>query len=120
MNVIDLLQAMGHSEKTVRISITGQGKQTTIVLNEGLLYWAECDDLTGPEAIYASLAWKDGIWCVDPILPGDLPTEPNVRESIDAILIEGCRRLDEGVRGGPGEASTVSDSDTSLDSLFES
>jgi len=120
MNVIDLLQAMGHSEKSIRISITAQGMQTTILLNEGRLHWAECDDLMGAEAIYASLAWKDGVWCVDPILPGDLPTEPNVQESIDAILIEGCRLLDEGTRNGGKEASTVSDADTSLDSLFES
>ncbi len=94
MNVIDLLQAMGPGDKTVRISVTGSGKQLTIFLDHGKLTYAACDEKTGAEAVYEGLAWKAGIWSVDPISRDDLP-EPNNERTIDSILIEGCHLLDE-------------------------
>ncbi len=103
MNVIDLLQAMGHAQKTVRISITARGSQLTMHLHEGQLVSAECDDLSGPEAVYEGLAWTQGIWSVDPISSGELPA-PNNDLSIDSILIEGCHRLDETRRGHQPES----------------
>jgi DNA-binding response OmpR family regulator len=94
MNVIDLLQAMGPGDKTVRISVTGSGKQLTMFLDHGRLTYAACDEKIGAEAVYEGLTWRAGIWSVDPIRPDDLP-EPNNERSIDSILIEGCHLLDE-------------------------
>ena len=50
----------------------------------------------GAEAVYCALAWKRGVWSLEPITPEDLP-EPNVDQPNEAILLEGCRRLDERV-----------------------
>ena len=94
MNVIDLLQMMGPSRKTARISITGHGRQLTIFLDSGNIVYAECDGKTGPEAVYQGLSWNCGIWSVDPIAEGDLP-EPNNDLPNESILLEGCRLLDE-------------------------
>lgn len=94
MNLIDLLQALGHAQKTVRISITACGEHLTMFLEDGSLIWAECGDETGAEAVYCGLAWIQGIWSVDPIKNEELPV-PNNQLSIDALLIEGCHRLDE-------------------------
>ena len=94
MNVIDLLQAMGPSEKTARISITASGKQLTIFLNRGNIIYAECDGVLGADAIFLGIPWKRGIWSIDPISPNCLP-EPNNYRSNDSILLEGCCFLDE-------------------------
>ena len=97
MNVIDLLQAMGPTAKTARLSVTGRGKQLSIFLNTGQIAYAECDDVFGVEAVYSALGWKKGVWSLEPVAPEDLP-EPNVNQPTEAILLEGCRRLDEGIR----------------------
>ncbi|GEM_PF-3452617 len=99
MNLIDLLQALGYSQRTVRISVTACGAQLTMYLDGGRLIWAECGDTVGAEAVYLGLGWARGIWSVDPVGRESLP-EPNSHLPIDALLIEGCHRLDEG--GGPG------------------
>lgn len=96
MNVIDLLQAMGPTGKTARLSVTGQGKQLTIYLNQGQITYAECDEVVGAEAVYCALGWRKGVWSLEPVTSEDIP-EPNTSDSNDAILLEGCRRLDEEV-----------------------
>ncbi|UCD93519.1 MAG: DUF4388 domain-containing protein [Candidatus Zixiibacteriota bacterium] len=97
MNVVDLLQSMGPTGKTARISITGRGRQLTIFLDKGNIIYAECDDKKGAEAVYEGLAIDRGVWSVEPVNPGELP-EPNNFLSNDAILLEGCRLMDEAGR----------------------
>jgi hypothetical protein len=94
MNVIDLLQTMGVSNKTARVSISASGKQLTVYLDHGHIIYAECDDKIGPEAVFEGLPWHRGVWSIDPISRDDLP-EPNNFQSNESILLEGCRRLDE-------------------------
>jgi hypothetical protein len=94
MNVIDLLQTMGPSRKTARVSISAYGKQLSIYLDKGNIIYAECDDRTGADAVYQGIGWNRGLWCVDPINPDDLP-KPNNFQPNESILIEGCRLLDE-------------------------
>ncbi len=98
MNVIDLLQAVGPGDKTLRISVTARGKQLTMYLDHGKLLYAECDGNVGPKAIFEALSWDAGIWSVDHIDKTELP-EPNNERSIDSILIEGCTYIDEIGRG---------------------
>lgn len=100
MNVIDLLQAMGVSGKTCRISISAAGKQLSAYLKTGQLIFAECDGMTGAEAVHIAIPWKSGIWSVDPLGVNDLP-EPNNEKTIDTILLEGCQLLDEKVQPTP-------------------
>ena len=94
MNLIDLLQALGPSFKTARISVTAEGKQLTVFLDKGKMIHAECDGIAGPDAIYEAIPWTRGIWSVDPIEPAELP-EPNTFSSNESILLEGCRRMDD-------------------------
>ncbi len=97
MNIIDLLQALGPTSKTARLSVTGQGQQLTVYLDSGQIIYADCDDVFGADAVYCALAWDRGVWSLDPESPEDLP-EPNISQTNESILLEGCRRLDEGVR----------------------
>lgn len=104
MNVIDIIQAMGPSEKTARISITGSGKHLTMFLDRGNIIYAECEDKIGPDAVYLAIPWDKGIWSVDPIGPEELP-EPNNFQSNESILLEGCYQLDEANRDNQFECN---------------
>ena len=101
MNLIDLLQALGPSRKTVKLIVTSQKKKLTLFLNQGTIVYAESDGLRGPDAVYAALAWTDGTWKTMTITPDSIP-EPNTFSSNESILMEGCRRLDEMSRAAAG------------------
>jgi hypothetical protein len=94
MNMLDLLQTLGPSRKTARISITGHGRHLAMYLDRGQIIHAECNGKTGAEAVFDGIAWTRGIWNIDPIDPDDLP-EPNNHLPNESILLEGCRLLDE-------------------------
>ncbi len=97
MNLIDLLQALGPSQKTARIVVQPPGKDSAtliIYLNRGQIIYAELSVLTGPEAIYEGLTWGYGAWKIEPVREEELP-EPNNTESNESILMEGCRLIDE-------------------------
>jgi hypothetical protein len=116
MNVIDLLQAMGPTGKTARISVSAHGQQLTVYLERGRIVYAECDDIRGPEAVYCALGWRQGVWSVDPVAPEELP-EPNNDLTNEAVLLDGCRRLDEMGRQSSAQESPVGDSLAVLDDL---
>lgn len=98
MNLIDLIQAMGPSRKTVRMVITSDGKDLVIYLDEGAIVYAKCQERTGAEAVYEALTWKDGNWSVQPVSRTSIP-EHNNDLSNESILMEGCRLIDERERG---------------------
>jgi hypothetical protein len=108
MNVIDLLQAMGSTGKTARISVSAHGQQLTVYLERGRIVYAECDDIHGPEAVYCALGWRRGVWSVDPVTPEELP-EPNNNLTNEAVLLDGCRRLDEMEHQSSTRDSTTGD-----------
>lgn len=102
MNLIDLLQALGPSQKTVKITLTANsdsGHEMVVYLNKGQICNASYKDDKGADAVYNALGWTDGIWIVEPILESDLP-EANNSLSNESIMMEGCRLLDEKVRAG--------------------
>jgi len=102
MNLIDLLQAMGPSRKTVRITVTPGRKNAgdlTIFLDQGNIIFAMLRHLTGAEAVHEGLAWTDGTWIAEAMTQDDLP-EPNNHLSNESILMEGCRLMDERVKAG--------------------
>jgi DNA-binding response OmpR family regulator len=102
MNLIDLLQALGPSRKTVRITITpGNDADSSLVLylDHGNIIFAQCRDILGAEAVYEGIAWTDGTWTVEPVTKENLP-QPNNELSNESILMEGCRLLDEKVKAG--------------------
>ncbi len=102
INLIDLIQALGPGRRTVRIAVHPdkcKAAKLTVYLNQGSIVFAEFDDLAGAEAVYEGLTWADGTWKVEPVAPEDLPS-PNNDLSNEAILMEGCRLLDEKVKAG--------------------
>lgn len=94
MNIVDLLQTLGPIRKTARIDITASGQHLALYLDEGNIIFAECDQLHGAEAVYQAISWQKGIWSIVPVEKNELP-EPNNDLTNDAILLEGCRIIDE-------------------------
>jgi CheY-like chemotaxis protein len=102
MNLIDLLQALGPSRKTVRITINSGNEtdgQLVVFLDRGKITFAQRKDKIGADAVYEGIAWADGTWLVEPITVDSFP-QPNNELSNESILMEGCRRLDERVKSG--------------------
>jgi hypothetical protein len=101
MNLVDVLQVLGPGRKTARVTVRNEslGESLVIFLREGKIAYAELGSARGAEAVYEGLGWADGFWTVDTVTSEDLP-EANIQESNEAILMEGCRILDERLRSG--------------------
>src|SRR6266511_3793848 len=80
-----------HSGAGERIAVFG--------LRDGEIITATVEDLTGPEAVYAFLAWDRGHF---KFVPGEPGSGTPLAQTLEHLLLEGCRRLDES-RGGADE-----------------
>ncbi len=94
MNLIDLLQALGPSRRTVKLIVSDGKSELTMYLSQGQIVSARLGDKVGAEAVYDGLAWTSGFWNIQSIPPTEIPP-PNNEYSNESILMEGCRRLDE-------------------------
>ncbi|MEZ4601058.1 MAG: DUF4388 domain-containing protein [Syntrophotaleaceae bacterium] len=94
----DLLQGLSQGLKSVKIDLANsRGNKATIYLNRGRLNHARCGELTGPEAVYEVITWlEDGEFVVEPAK--EFP-EQNIEMSLESVLMEGCRILDEARAG---------------------
>jgi len=102
MGVIDLLQAMGLSDKIFRISISGHGQHLVLYLGRNRVLHAESEEKVGEEAVFEALKWERGIWSVDPVQADDVPPN-NIERTIDSILIQGCHIVDQQRREEPAQ-----------------
>ena len=101
MDLVQLLKILGPSRKTVRITVQSNcpdAAKLLLYLDRGQISFARCRDLTGAEAVYEALSWSDGSWAVEPVTTEELPA-PNSRLTNESILLEGCRLVDEKVKG---------------------
>ncbi len=100
MSIIDLIQALGPSQRTVRITVTagdGDSESLVIYLNRGVITHATLGEKKSEEAMYHALTWSEGTWLLEPIDSGKIP-ETNVTLPNEHILMEGCRLIDEGTQ----------------------
>ena len=97
MNLIELLQVLGTSGRTTKLRVVPMARphqSLEICLKRGQIVYARMDDLHGVEAIYAGITWDSGTWSMESV--SDLPEQKeNNQLSNEAILLEGCRLLDE-------------------------
>ncbi len=94
---LDLIQTLAQGFKTVRIDLAGgPGETATIWLKKGRMVHASCGKVAGASAVYRVIAWEDeGEFTVH---TETRTPEPNIQESNESILMEGCRLLDESKR----------------------
>jgi DNA-binding response OmpR family regulator len=97
MNLAELLQVLGPSRRTMKITAVPSAHPSDmleIYLERGDLVYAALNNYQGAEAIYIGLTWDDGTWTVEPISEHER-RQHNIQLSNEAILLEGCRLMDE-------------------------
>lgn len=97
LNLIDLLQALGPSQRTAKIKVESahsEEEELIIYLHHGNIIYAELSGIKGADAVYQALGWPNGTWSVEQIKEDNLP-EPNNEIPNESILMEGCRLIDE-------------------------
>ena len=94
-----LLQMCGLGRLTGVLSVASGGRPAVVRFREGQVVSAAAGGPVGAEAIYELLSWTEGNFSFAPSeVEGD-PMQPALTE----LLLEGCRRLDEGQRAAPAE-----------------
>ncbi len=93
MGFMETIQILANREKDALISLRSPGgTEARVYLHQGEIIHACCGRLEGENAIYELLGWQKGFFQVT--TPSRLP-ERNVFGSTEAIMLEGCRLLDE-------------------------
>ncbi len=98
MGFMETIQILANREKDALISLRDiRNQEAEVYLHQGEIIHARCAGLEGENAIYELLTWKEGFFQVR--TPKKLP-ERNVFGSTEAIMLEGCRLMDESQRDG--------------------
>ena len=95
MGLPDLIQIVFHGRKSGNLRITSSQGNGEIHIEKGNVVNAIWKDKKGEEAFYALLQVQNGEFELDPSFKS---TERVIKNSSEALLLEGMRRLDEGIR----------------------
>ena len=94
MGLPDMVQVLFHGRKSGRLEIRAPNGAGEIHFAEGSVFDAIWADLRGETAFYAMLKLADGDFALDPSFKA---TNRTINQSAEALLLEGMRRLDEGI-----------------------
>jgi len=95
MGLPDIVQVLFHGRKTGKLNVSSAaGKAGEIHFLEGAIANALLGGLSGADAFYAMVRFDDGEFSLDPTF---VPPKRLVAESAEALLLEGMRRMDEGL-----------------------
>lgn len=97
IDIIDLIQMMGGSNRTAKLTVledSDTDSELLIYFGNGKITYASFQEKNGADAVYHSIGWKQGSWQIETINISELPT-PNNELPNESILMEGCRLLDE-------------------------
>ncbi|GAB4196672.1 MAG: hypothetical protein OHK0013_04080 [Sandaracinaceae bacterium] len=92
MGLSEVMQVLGQGRKTGMLRIVSQHRVGEIHFAEGLVVNAAFAAVTGEEAFYQMLMLKEGDFKFD---PNARPKEKTMHASIESLLLEGMRRMDE-------------------------
>ncbi len=110
MELVDIIQVLNMGKKTALIYLTDDNKEGKVFLKNGEVVHAKSGDRIGEEAIYHLLTWRDGDFHIEPDV-----TSPDIsiETSVENLLLEGMRRIDEEVRDGDekGEKKSLTEED---------
>jgi response regulator RpfG family c-di-GMP phosphodiesterase len=94
MGLPDLVQVLFHGRKTGNLKIKSGSDTGEIHFLNGAIAQAIYGKAKGPDAFYAMCKLTDGEFALDPTFK---PGEVLIKESAEALLLEGMRRMDEGL-----------------------
>ncbi|HEY8429691.1 MAG TPA: DUF4388 domain-containing protein [Sandaracinaceae bacterium] len=94
MSLPDVVQILCNGRRGGRLTIVSGGKRGEVHFADGQIHDAMFGDATGEEAFYAMLKLSDGTFSLDPSF---VPPRRVIHTSAEGLLLEGMRRLDEGL-----------------------
>ncbi len=94
MGLPDMVQVLFHGRKSGNLQIRAPEGSGEIHFVEGNVVNARWEGLKGDTAFYAMLKLTDGEFGLDPSFKA---TERVINQSAEALLLEGMRRMDEGL-----------------------
>ncbi len=94
MSLPDVVQILCNGRRGGRLQIVSGGKKGEVHFAEGQIHDAQFGGLGGEEAFYAMLKLSDGTFSLDPSFT---PARRVISTSPEGLLLEGMRRLDEGI-----------------------
>jgi response regulator RpfG family c-di-GMP phosphodiesterase len=94
MGLPDVIQILWHGRKTCTVRLKAAKGTGDIGFSEGQIVDARYAGKRGEDAFYSMLAIKEGDFHID---ADAVPTERTIDVSPEGLLLEGMRRLDEGL-----------------------
>ena len=99
----DLLQVLSQGRRTGRLAISHPGEEMGyIFLEDGYVFHATCGELKAEHAFYRMIGWEKGEFSLDPAIKSETRT---INKSLDGLILDGLRMLDEARRDGDDEIS---------------
>ncbi|MDX2053803.1 MAG: DUF4388 domain-containing protein [Polyangiaceae bacterium] len=95
MSLPDIVQVLWHGRKTGSLKIQATGERGEIHFVDGAIYNAMWAKVRGADAFYAMISLNEGEFSLEPSFRAP---QQVIKESPEALLLEGMRRLDEGAR----------------------
>jgi len=95
MSLPDIVQVLWHGRKTGSLKIQANGERGEIHFVDGSVYNAMWAKVRGADAFYAMITLNEGDFSLEPNFRAP---QQVIKESPEALLLEGMRRLDEGAR----------------------
>ena len=110
MELVDIIQVLNMGKKTALIYLTDDNKEGKVFLKNGEVVHAKCGDTLGAEALYRLLGWRDGDFHIEPDVTS---SDISIDTTVENLLLEGMKRIDEEVRDSEGksEKKTLSEVD---------
>lgn len=94
MALPDVVQILASGKRGGRLQLTSAGKRGEIHFKDGQIYDASFAGRKGEEAFYAMLKLTDGDFVLDSSFKAGTRV---IHSSAESLLLEGMRRLDEGI-----------------------
>lgn len=106
VGLTDVIQIKAMSGVSSALRVKDGDCQGIIYFKSGQIVHAICDDLEGEEAFYQIMAFTGGV--LDSVNVTNLPAQ-TITAPVEALLMEGARRLDEKMAEKAKESSTNAD-----------
>lgn len=95
MSVVDLLQTFDIGQKSCRLELHHAGQKSEMHFRNGQLVHATLGNLSGEAAVYAVVAWTEGMFLID---FEQVECPRTITHSTQSVLLEALRRFDEAQR----------------------
>jgi response regulator RpfG family c-di-GMP phosphodiesterase len=94
MSLGDIVQVLFYGKKTGKLTIRTKSASGEVHFNSGAIVDATWGAKGGKDAFYAMVRFSEGTFAFDPTF---VPTTKVIEESNESLLLEGLRRMDEGI-----------------------